>query len=85
MEPEFSNGTQFPSNSVPDSILTIPVVPAELITEILLRLPVKPLLKFRKKCAGYYEYRLNCGGLFVDGKLHWDTYIYDPEFDPVEY
>ncbi|KAG5593423.1 hypothetical protein H5410_043937 [Solanum commersonii] len=235
MEPEFSNGTQFPSNSVPDSILTIPVVPAELITEILLRLPVKPLLKFRtrkrptmyffldvgeekcnykecplkslfhdsvtealeidfpiendihglyamgscngliylarycvgysllwipttrkykdlplfrprsekhkcaaygfgydalhddykivlisyndiirssddvvvkvyslksdsgtsvdycdetfyrKKCAGYYEYILNCGGSFVDGKLHWDTYIYDSEFDPVEF
>ncbi|KAJ8530726.1 hypothetical protein K7X08_023607 [Anisodus acutangulus] len=30
-----------------DSILKIPVLPAELVTEILLRLPVKPLLKFR--------------------------------------
>ncbi|KAK4356866.1 hypothetical protein RND71_022476 [Anisodus tanguticus] len=29
-----------------DSILTIPILPAELITEILSRVPVKPLLKF---------------------------------------
>ncbi|XP_009614765.1 F-box/kelch-repeat protein At3g23880 [Nicotiana tabacum] len=38
---------QFPSTSMQDSSFKIPILPAELITEILLRLPVKTLLKFR--------------------------------------
>ncbi|XP_060181964.1 F-box protein CPR1-like [Lycium barbarum] len=42
-----TNQAQFSSTSVKDSILTIPILPPELITEILLRLPVKSLLKFR--------------------------------------
>ncbi|KAK4728901.1 hypothetical protein R3W88_021889 [Solanum pinnatisectum] len=80
MEPEFSNGTQFPSNSVPDSILTIPVLPAELITEILLRLPVKPLLKFRSvskswlaliSSTKFIKTHLN---LFVNNKNKEDTH-----------
>uniref|UniRef100_M1BXR7 F-box protein n=1 Tax=Solanum tuberosum TaxID=4113 RepID=M1BXR7_SOLTU len=36
---------QLPSTSVKDS--RIPVLPEELVTQILLRLPVKSLLKFR--------------------------------------
>ncbi|KAL3328261.1 hypothetical protein AABB24_035737 [Solanum stoloniferum] len=40
---------QFSSTSVKDSFLTIPVLPEELITEILLRLPVEPLVKFRNQ------------------------------------
>ncbi|WMV10349.1 hypothetical protein MTR67_003734 [Solanum verrucosum] len=47
MEFEVSDAIQVPSNSMQDSILTIPLLPLELITEILLRLPVKSLLKFR--------------------------------------
>uniref|UniRef100_M1AVN2 F-box domain-containing protein n=1 Tax=Solanum tuberosum TaxID=4113 RepID=M1AVN2_SOLTU len=49
--PKWSRPTkqaQFSSTSKKDSFLTIPVLPEELITEILLRLPVEPLLKFRK-------------------------------------
>ncbi|KAJ8547106.1 hypothetical protein K7X08_010692 [Anisodus acutangulus] len=42
------NCAEFPSTSMKDSILTIPILPAEFITEILLRVPVKPLLKFRR-------------------------------------
>ncbi|KAH0698839.1 hypothetical protein KY284_013054 [Solanum tuberosum] len=39
---------QLPSTSVKDSIFNrIPVLPEELVTQILLRLPVKSLLKFR--------------------------------------
>ncbi|MCD7456592.1 hypothetical protein HAX54_032311 [Datura stramonium] len=38
---------RFPSTSMQDSILKVPVLPEELIFEILSRLPVKPLLKFR--------------------------------------
>ncbi|WMV46688.1 hypothetical protein MTR67_040073 [Solanum verrucosum] len=48
--PKWSRPTkqaQFSSTSEKDSFLTIPVLPEELITEILLRLPVEPLLKFR--------------------------------------
>ncbi|XP_015160738.1 uncharacterized protein [Solanum tuberosum] len=48
--PKWSRPTkqaQFSSTSKKDSFLTIPVLPEELITEILLRLPVEPLLKFR--------------------------------------
>ncbi|XP_015160739.1 uncharacterized protein [Solanum tuberosum] len=47
--PKWSRPTkqaQFSSTSKKDSFLTIPVLPEELITEILLRLPVEPLLKF---------------------------------------
>ncbi|XP_059309976.1 F-box/kelch-repeat protein At3g23880-like [Lycium ferocissimum] len=39
--------SQVPSISMQDSILTIPTLPVELVTEILLRLPVKSLLQFR--------------------------------------
>ncbi|XP_059312612.1 uncharacterized protein LOC132063860 [Lycium ferocissimum] len=38
---------QFPSISSQDTVLPMPNLPAELITEILLKLPVKSLLKFR--------------------------------------
>ncbi|KAF3652832.1 hypothetical protein FXO38_15909 [Capsicum annuum] len=56
---------QFPSNSMEDSILKIPILPVELVAEILSRLPVKPLLTFRSvsnlgqssenphRCVGY--------------------------------
>ncbi|KAK4706724.1 hypothetical protein R3W88_033688 [Solanum pinnatisectum] len=42
-----SNFAEFSSTSMNNSILTIPVLPAELVIEILSRLPVKSLLKFR--------------------------------------
>uniref|UniRef100_A0A0V0GIU3 Putative ovule protein n=1 Tax=Solanum chacoense TaxID=4108 RepID=A0A0V0GIU3_SOLCH len=42
------NFAQLPSTSVKDSSFNrIPVLPEELVTQILLRLPVKSLLKFR--------------------------------------
>nr|XP_009770616.1 PREDICTED: F-box/kelch-repeat protein At3g23880-like isoform X2 [Nicotiana sylvestris] len=37
---------QYPSSLRQDSNLTIPILPAELVTEILSRLPMKPLLQF---------------------------------------
>ncbi|XP_059280023.1 F-box protein CPR1-like isoform X2 [Lycium ferocissimum] len=43
-----TNHSQFPSSSMQDLSLKICILPTELITEILLRLPVKSLLKFRK-------------------------------------
>ncbi|XP_019240361.1 PREDICTED: F-box/kelch-repeat protein At3g06240-like [Nicotiana attenuata] len=39
--------SRFPSTSVQDSSFKIPILPAELITEILLRLPEDSLLRFR--------------------------------------
>ncbi|XP_060198590.1 F-box/kelch-repeat protein At3g23880-like isoform X1 [Lycium barbarum] len=42
-----TNHSQFPSSSMQDLSLKICILPTELITEILLRLPVKSLLKFR--------------------------------------
>ncbi|MCD7453244.1 hypothetical protein HAX54_020284 [Datura stramonium] len=42
-----TNHSHLPSNPMQDSILTIPILPPELITEIVLRLPVKSLLQFR--------------------------------------
>ncbi|KAH0725832.1 hypothetical protein KY290_001659 [Solanum tuberosum] len=51
MEFEVSDAIQVPSNSMQDSLLTIPLLPLELITEILLRLPVKSLLKFKLFCG----------------------------------
>lgn len=40
------NPAHVPSISRKDSIFSMPNLPAELITEILLKLPVKPLLRF---------------------------------------
>ncbi|XP_060181111.1 F-box/kelch-repeat protein At3g23880-like [Lycium barbarum] len=42
-----TNKSHFSSTSIQESILIIPTLPEELIIEILLRLPVKSLLKFR--------------------------------------
>ncbi|XP_059295863.1 F-box/kelch-repeat protein At3g23880-like [Lycium ferocissimum] len=42
-----TNHSPFPSTSIQESALTISILPQELITDILLKLPVKPLLKFR--------------------------------------
>ncbi|KAK4356867.1 hypothetical protein RND71_022477 [Anisodus tanguticus] len=42
-----TNHSQFPSTSMHDSTFTIPILPPELITEILSRVPVKSLLQFR--------------------------------------
>lgn len=43
---KLTNFAEFSSTSIEDSILTIPILPTELITEILSRLPVKSLLQF---------------------------------------
>ncbi|KAK4341577.1 hypothetical protein RND71_040078 [Anisodus tanguticus] len=43
-----NNNSQFSSTSMQDSSYTIPVLPAELITEILLRLPNPSIRKFKK-------------------------------------
>nr|XP_016475644.1 PREDICTED: F-box/kelch-repeat protein At3g06240-like [Nicotiana tabacum] len=45
---ENPNHSHFPSTSMRDSSFEIPILPPELITEILLKLPVKSLLQFRR-------------------------------------
>ncbi|XP_009619458.1 F-box/kelch-repeat protein At3g23880-like [Nicotiana tomentosiformis] len=45
-ESKLQNPAHVPSISRKDSIFSMPNLPAELITEILLKLPVKPLLRF---------------------------------------
>ncbi|XP_055813623.1 uncharacterized protein LOC129883080 isoform X2 [Solanum dulcamara] len=49
--PKQSKPTEIPSISSKDSVLSMPNLPAELITEFLLKLPVKSLLQFRSDQA----------------------------------
>uniref|UniRef100_M0ZY92 F-box n=1 Tax=Solanum tuberosum TaxID=4113 RepID=M0ZY92_SOLTU len=82
MEAE-AHHTQIPSTSSKDSFLAIPTLPQELITAILVRLPVKYLLQF--KCVSKNWFALISSPHFVkthlsfSGKdrflLEIDTYI----------
>nr|XP_033515029.1 uncharacterized protein LOC104108049 [Nicotiana tomentosiformis] len=56
-----------------DSESVLPVLPLEIIHEILLILPVKALLKMRDPAK------------FVNGKLHWTKVVSVPYFATSEY
>ncbi|WMV28693.1 hypothetical protein MTR67_022078 [Solanum verrucosum] len=80
---EGSQHTQIPSTSSKDSVLAIPTLPQELITAILVRLPVKYLLQF--KCVSKNWFALISSPHFVKTHLSFsakdrflleiDTYI----------
>ncbi|XP_059291388.1 F-box/kelch-repeat protein At3g23880-like [Lycium ferocissimum] len=67
-----TNNTQFPSTSSnKDSILTNPILPQELITAILVRLPVKYLLQY--KCVSKDWFSLISSPYFVKTHLSFSV------------
>ncbi|KAM3358730.1 F-box/kelch-repeat protein isoform X1 [Capsicum galapagoense] len=65
------NHTQIPSTSSNDSALVVPTLPQEVITAILVRLPVKYLLQF--KCVSKHWYALISSNHFVKTHLSFSA------------